>query len=294
VNVSGSQLKQFQKTVLNYYAQHGRHDLPWRQPEPGGSVNAYKILVSELMLQQTQVPRVIPKYQEFISLFPTVQSLAIVPLGQVIAAWSGLGYNRRAKYLHDAAQQIVQNHNGQVPNSIAELVKLPGVGHNTAGAVMAYAYNQPAVFIETNVRTVFIYHFFRDQKDIPDKRILHLVAQTLPEGKEQPKMRIHSAPGAMRKTIGLSHYRLWYWALMDYGSFLKQSQGNLSKLSKSYVKQSAFHGSRRQLRGQVLRDLAVKPTNLQHFTISDERLPEVLQQLEMEGLIQQNKGSYSL
>src|SRR5690348_14236826 len=109
-----SAVRQFQKTLREYYARYGRHDLPWRQPQPDGSFDPYKILVSEIMLQQTQVARVIPKYHEFLELFPTLQTLAEAGLGQVLRAWSGLGYNRRARYLHDTAKII--NRGSGFPN----------------------------------------------------------------------------------------------------------------------------------------------------------------------------------
>lgn len=264
----------FNEILWVYYAAHGRHDLPWRQPELDGTFNPYKILVSELMLQQTQVKRVIPKYHEFLMKFPTSARLAAAPLADVITLWSGLGYNRRAKFLWQAAQIIEQDFNSRFPTDFADLVKLPGVGKNTAGAIEAYAFNQPTVFIETNVRTVYIHHFFRDQSDIPDAAIHELLQMTLDT--EQP--------------------REFYWALMDYGSYLKQTVGNVSRYSKGYVKQSTFKGSRRQVRGQVLRALASGSMTEQELAagISDDRLPTVLQDLVAEQLIVQRDGHYDL
>ena len=262
----------FQAAVWGCYRQHGR-DLPWRRPEPDGSFDPYKILLSEIMLQQTQVSRVIPKFQAFLARFPSFAALASAPLSEVLVAWSGLGYNRRAKFLWQAAQQIMQSHGGRLPTTSAELTRLPGIGANTAGAVLAYAFNKPVVFIETNIRTVFIHHFFADKQGISDREILDLVARTLPDDA-----------------------RTWYWALMDYGSHLKQTVGNLNKLSKHYVKQSAFQGSRRQIRGQVLRLLGEKPRSpgsLQQ-AISDERLPDVLKALLDEGLIEKTASTYRL
>jgi A/G-specific adenine glycosylase len=265
---------EFRKTVWDYYEVHGRYDLPWRVPEADGSFDPYKILISEVMLQQTQVIRCIPIYQKLIYQFSTVSSLAAAPLSEVLIAWSGLGYNRRAKYLHQAAQMVVGDFNGKFPRSEAELVKLPGVGTNTAGAIMAYAFNEPVVFIETNIRTVFIHHFFKGEADIPDTAIAKLVEQTL----------------------DTQNPRVWYWALMDYGSFLKKSVGNLNTLSKHYVKQSPLEGSHRQIRGQVLRLLATTPlakVALVHH-IPDVRLPEILLELENEQLITQDAGVYRL
>jgi A/G-specific adenine glycosylase len=264
----------FQTVVWDYYQQHGRHAMSWRQPEADGSFDPYKIMVSELMLQQTQVSRVNPKYQEFLERFPTVDALAEAPLGDVLRAWSGLGYNRRAKFLHQAARQLVRDYNGEFPDNQTELVKLAGIGKATASAILAYAFDQPVVFVETNIRTVFIHHFFNDRTDIPDKELLEIIKESLPE----------------------EHYREWYWALMDYGSSLKKTVGNLNRQSKSYAKQSRFEGSLRQVRGQVLRSLG---GGSRRFTdlrseISDDRLDGVVAALVQEGMIRQQGGKLSL
>jgi A/G-specific adenine glycosylase len=265
---------QFQNTVWAYYLSQGRHDLPWRLSEAGGSFDAYKIMVSEVMLQQTQVSRVIPKYHDFIEKFPDVRHLKVAPQGEVLRAWSGLGYNRRAKFLHLAATEIVNHYDGVMPSTSRELIQLPGIGANTAGAIVAYAFNQPAVFIETNIRSVFIHHFFAGQATVADTAIVELVQQTLDQ--DQP--------------------REWYWALMDYGAYLKQTVPNPNTRSKHYSKQSQFQGSWRQLRGQVLRllsDHAYSKTLLSN-TIDDERLPLVLRELLDENLIQRQGNRYCL
>jgi A/G-specific adenine glycosylase len=259
------QQQAFQTTVREYYRVHGRHDLPWRLPEPGGRFDPYKVIVSELMLQQTQVSRVIPKYEAFLGRFPTVSSLAKAPLADVLRAWSGLGYNRRAKFLHQASQIITDDYNGEFPQDPAALQTLPGIGPNTAGAILAYAFNEPVIFVETNVRTVFIHHFFHDQTGISDKTILELVSQTL--DRRQP--------------------REWYWALMDYGSCLKQTVGNPNRRSRQYTAQSKFEGSRRQIRGQIIKLLgsnAYTKANLRQ-QIPDDRLESVIDELLQEGLI---------
>lgn len=265
----------FKETIWAYYGAHGRHDLPWRQARNDGSFDPYAIMVSELMLQQTQVNRVTPKFQHFMAQFPTVAQLAAAPLADVLQAWSGLGYNRRAKFLWQAAHQIMQDHHGQVPLDAAALVRLPGIGPNTAGALIAYAANRPVVFVETNIRTVFIYHFFADHAErVTDTALAALVQATLPED-----------------TI-----REWYWALMDYGTHLKQTVGNVGRQSTSYTKQSKFEGSRRQVRGQVLKHLGGGPQTLAQLRqyISDERLPAVLADLQAEGFIHQKQTQYCL
>jgi A/G-specific adenine glycosylase len=270
---------EFIEGIWEYYHTQGRFDLPWRLPEPDGSFDPYKILVSEIMLQQTQVSRVIPKYESFLLAFPTVESLANAPLGDVVRAWQGLGYNRRAKFLHQAAHRVVHEYAGEFPHTNTELVKLPGVGKNTAGAIMAYAWDIPVVFVETNIRTVVIHHFFADQTDIPDTAIRTIMESVVNE-------------------LAIRHEssREFYWAMMDYGTYIKQHVGNLNKLSKTYVKQSKFHGSNRQLRGALLRELAagVKTHNMLSNVFPDSRLDTVLGALEQEGLIHRRGDDFTL
>jgi A/G-specific adenine glycosylase len=265
----------FNREVLSYYQVRGRRDLPWRKPEPDGVFYPYKILVSELMLQQTQVPRVIPKFTQFIAQFPNTYALAHASLAEVLAVWNGLGYNRRAKFLWQAASIIENELHGGFPLTIDELVKLPGVGRNTAGAIMAYAYDEPVAFVETNIRSVFIYHFFKGHlAGVDDKAILDLVEQTLPN----------------------QDVRSWYWALMDYGTFLKQTVGNTARASKTYTKQSKFSGSRRQIRGRVIRLLLERQHTLDELyaNVQDDRLKGVLQELVHERLIRRIRNTYKI
>lgn len=257
---------QFTSTLWAFYDDHQRQ-LPWRQPEADGLFDAYKIMVSEIMLQQTQVTRVISKYQDFLAVFPSVRSVANAPLSAVLQLWSGLGYNRRAKFLWQAAGQLAPL---PQPWSYEQLVACPGIGPNTAAAIMAYAYNQARPFVETNIRTVYIHHFFPDDQAVPDKLILETVAQTIDQ--KRP--------------------REFFWALMDYGTHLKQVHGNISRQSKQYVKQSTFAGSHRQLRGAVLRELLEGTRQLDELTLAlpDDRLATVLDQLQAEGLIEHHNG----
>jgi len=259
-----------QEVVWDYFKQYGR-DMPWRQPEASGSFDPYKIMVSEIMLQQTQVSRVIPKYHAFIERFPTTNSLAQSSLADVLKLWSGLGYNRRAKYLHQAAQQIADK---PFPSTMHDLTSLPGIGTNTAAAILNYAYNQPTAFIETNIRTVYIHHYFSDHPGtISDKQLLPLVEETMDR----------------------EHPREWFWALMDYGAYLKSTIGNISRNSHHYTKQSSFQGSRRQIRGQIIKLLNQAPQDMASLArhISDERLASVLADLTKEGLIIRNKNLYN-
>lgn len=262
-SLSKPQIHSFQETVWAYFAAHPR-DMPWRSdPSP------YHVLVSELMLQQTQVSRVLPKYKAFLQQFPTAASLAEAPLAAVLVAWNGLGYNRRAKFLQAAAIKIVHDFDGQVPSTMSDLVSLPGVGKNTAGAILAYAFNQPVVFVETNIRTVFFHHFFADRDDIDDKEVQLLVEQT----------------------VDREHPREWYWALMDYGAHLKSTAGGRNAHSRQYTRQSKFEGSHRQLRGEVVRRL-VNGADVQD--LQDERLPLVIDELLREGFIERVDGQLRL
>ena len=216
---------EFRAIVLDHYREQGR-DLPWRK-----TYDPYKILVSEVMLQQTQTARVIPKYSSFLSLFPNLKALAGAPLEAVLTTWQGLGYNRRALALHRAAQTVWSEHQGRLPRGVSELERLPGIGPATAAAVCVFAYGQPLVFIETNIRSAYLYHFFPECSAVPDADILPLIEATL--DRDNP--------------------RDWYYALMDYGAWLKRTQPNPSRRSRHHATQAPFEGSRRQLRAQVLR-----------------------------------------
>lgn len=224
---SPADLKRLVRTVLMYHGRHGRHTLPWRQ-----TTDPYKIFVSEVMLQQTQVDRVIPYYKRFLREFPTIKSLAKSELTTVLKLWSGLGYNRRAKMLHEAAKEVNKNYGGRMPRARSELEGLRGVGPYTAGAIRAFAYNEPEVFIETNIRTVLLHELFPKSRKVTDKTLLPIL-ELLVEQVKNP--------------------RDWYSGLMDYGSFLKQEFPNPSRKSKHHVKQSKFEGSLRQVRGAILK-----------------------------------------
>lgn len=264
----------FQKTVYAFYANNAR-SLPWREPDSNGSFDPYKIMVSEIMLQQTQVSRVTPKYVEFIGSFPSVGVLARASLQEVMQQWQGLGYNRRARFLLEAAQTIVSDFGGSFPNDAKTLTRLPGIGSNTAAAIVVYSFNVPELFIETNIRTVYLHHFFSGQQQILDKQIL-----------EQ-----------LDKTIDRRNPRAWYWALMDYGSWLKKTVGNVNAIGSSqYKKQRPFAGSVRQVRGRVLKQLVEQPRSYQALVrlIADDRLDLVLQQLCAERLIEENADTFRI
>lgn len=250
----------FQKTVYRTYELHGRR-FPWRETD-----NPYHIVVSEVMLQQTQTERVLHKYDQFLQTFPDFTSLASASLESILAVWSGLGYNRRALNLKKTAEIVVEKYYGVLPSRLDLLVELPGIGRNTACAICAFAYCQPVVFIETNIRTVFIYFFFQNE-NVKDGDILPLV----------------------EKTLDRAHPREWYYALMDYGVLLKK-KSKPHKRSAHYRKQAPFEGSTRQVRGLILRTLLerqeVCDSELERILGKDpEVVEEILTRLEKEGFI---------
>ena len=251
----------FQTKILAYAAAHKR-DLPWRtpylQPDNQGYLDFYRVFLSEVMLQQTQVPRVIQKYHEFLDAFPTMFALAHATLPDVLRVWQGLGYNRRGKCLWQAAQKL-QTTNYKLHLNPAELDALPGIGPATAASIYCFAYNKPTVFIETNIRKVFIFHFFPDRDEVEDADLIPLV----------------------RETLDTINPREWYYALMDYGSYLSKMVPNPNRRSKHYVRQSKFEGSDRQVRGRLLRDHLVG----KKIVLQNERERTIWKTLQSEGLI---------
>jgi A/G-specific adenine glycosylase len=267
--LSSAQISTFRKKIHAYYGVHGR-DLPWRRTR-----NPYRILVSEIMLQQTQVGRVMEKYKEFLAAFPDFPSLAKAPLAKLLRIWSGMGYNRRALSLKALAQKVVEEHQGRLPLDEEKLLALPGIGRYTAGAVTAFAFNRPVVFMDTNIRRVYIHEFFHDREDIHDDEIMPLLAQTMDA--ENP--------------------RKWYNALMDYGTMLKRAQINPNRRSAHYAKQSPFENSNRQVRGSILK-LLVKEAPLTRVQIviktgmDPERIKKNLVLLVDEGFIKKTGRVY--
>lgn len=263
----------FRDTVWCVYEKHGR-TLPWRE------ANNYGIFVSEIMLQQTQATRVIPKYKQWIDRWSDFHDLASADRSAVLQAWQGLGFNRRAKFLHKSARQIVNDYEGSLPQSRDELQKLPGVGAYTSGALIAFCFNKPVVFVETNIRTVFIHHFFADTEDVTDTQIHKKLEETMPE----------------------DNIREWYYALMDYGTYLKKEVGNRNKQSKHYNSQSQFAGSNRQLRSELLRfildnqPVALKEitNNIKPETDRQKSIEDNLADLVSEEMITQKDQKYQI
>ncbi|HIH27178.1 MAG TPA: A/G-specific adenine glycosylase [Methanoregulaceae archaeon] len=218
---------EFREKIWRYYREY-RRDLPWRN-----TTDPYRILVSEIMLQQTQVDRVREKYHQFIGRFPDVRTLAEATTVEVLGVWQGLGYNRRALSLHRIAVQVERETGGRIPEDDASLRSMPGIGPYTSAAIQAFAFNKPVVMIETNIRRVYIHCFFGDRTGVADREILPLIEATL--DRENP--------------------REWYNALMDYGYCLGSHAENPNRRSRHYQRQAPFIGSNRQLRGKIIRTL---------------------------------------
>jgi A/G-specific adenine glycosylase len=283
------------KTVWSYYDLH-RRSMRWRD-----DTRPYYIVVSEIMLQQTQAHRVAPKFDSFVARFPDWSALAQASNKEVIAEWTGLGYNRRALYLKRIAEQVTSDPTYKFMHSeenVAsrkysateietlheKLLTLPGIGPNTAGSILAFAFNIPFPFIETNIRSVFIYHFFpRAKKKVSDVSLHPLIEEALrtPRAQKNP--------------------REWYYALMNYGSYLKKSQPNPSRKSVHHVKQKAFKGSNRELRSKLLQFIMkgpVKITAIRRYFLENDletkNLAENLSDLQREGFLASRKGIYSV
>jgi A/G-specific adenine glycosylase len=261
----------FQDLIYEHYHREPRN-LPWRKTR-----NPYRILVSELMLQQTQVERVLEKYKLFIRTFPDFSSLAVAPLIDILKVWQGLGYNRRAIALQKIARTVMGENRGSLPVSREELLKLPWIGEYTASAILTFTYNQPNVFIETNIRRVFIHLFFPDRANVSDAAILPLI----------------------EKTLDTTNPREWYYALMDYGVMLKKTAGNPNRKSAQYQKQTPFRGSNRQLRGMILKTLIKNPgiskkELIEKLNLDPEKIEKNLVLLLQEGFLKKKGNRFSI
>lgn len=184
------------------------------------------------MLQQTQVERVVPKYLEWIHRWPSWQSLAGSSRREVLAAWSGLGYNRRAIYLRESAKKVISEYSGQLPDSPEELMKFPGIGRYTSRAILIFARNHPLAAVDTNIRRVLI-HELKLPASISMGDIERIALKLLPKKQS----------------------RIWHYALMDYGALVLPRQ---IKRIQPLSRQSRFEGSLRQIRGEIIRQLTQK------------------------------------
>lgn len=255
--------ERFREVVREFY-EHSRRVMPWRETD-----DPYRILLSEFMLQQTQVSRVLPRYEAFLERFPTVESLAGAELSEVLDSWRGLGYNRRGKNLLECARIIVRDHAGRVPSEPKELSRLPGIGTYTAAAVAAFAFSRRVAVLETNIRRLVLHFFFPFREEpVSDAEVTRVVDRLVPgEG-----------------------VREWYYALMDYGAAIGRMFPNANRRSRSYKKQSPFAGSVRQVRGQIVRALAGSGVctlaELERMVgPTDERFLPAIQGLEADGMI---------
>lgn len=264
------EITSFQGFIWSFYVANKR-DFAWRNTE-----NPYYVVVSELMLQQTQTHRVEPKFEQFISEFPNFETLAQASLRNVLSLWQGLGYNRRGKYLQQIAQAVMHEHGGILPADPALLQKLPGIGPYTAGSICAFAFNKPTVFIETNIRAVYLHTFFKGVHKVPDAELLPFIAVTLD--------RVNP--------------REWYYALMDYGVELKKNGKNPNVRSKHHAVQSKFEGSDRQIRGRIIALLTKnEQLNLEDIVESidgnqQSRIERIVGQLCNDEMIKKDQDAY--
>jgi len=268
--LSTEEITAFRQFIWEFYATNKR-DFAWRN-----TLNPYRVVVSELMLQQTQTHRVEPKFEQFIVEFPDFESLAQASLRNVLSLWQGLGYNRRGKYLQEIAQAVMQEHGGSLPEETEKLRALPGIGPYTAGSICAFAFNKPTVFIETNIRAVYIHTFAKGAAKVPDSELLPLIEATVD----------HANP------------REWYYALMDYGVELKKGGKNPNVRSKHHTVQSKFEGSDRQIRGRIIALLTqYEKLGLDELVnlvdgMQGERVRCIVEQLCKDEMIQNKQNSY--
>ena len=263
---SPERIQEFQKKVFSFYKKYGR-ELPWRK-----TTDPYKILLSELMLQQTQVNRVILYYEKWISRWPTIHALASASLAEVLQAWMGLGYNTRAINLHKAARKIVAEFNNDVLEAMKQYKEIPGVGRYTSQAVQIFSTNANLVTVDTNIRRIFIKEFNLPEK-VSDKALWELAERCLPRGKS----------------------RDWHNALMDYGAlFLTAKKTGI----KPKTQQSQFEGSDRQIRARILRCLLKEKMSLSELEktvrIEQIRLRQILDKMMNEKIIMTKNNSYQL
>jgi len=270
----GLDTKTIQGFQQHIYAQYHANPrpMPWRDTH-----DPYRILLSEVMLQQTRVERVKYKYSEFLGAFPTLSDLAAAPLVDVLRVWQGLGYNRPSIALKRCPEELLTRFNGQFPSAISDLESLPGIGPYTARAVAVFAFGISAAFIETNIRTVFIHLFFHDHDKVSDREIMPLVTATL----------VHNNP------------REWYYALMDFGVTLKQLHPNPGRRSRHHSQQTRFEGSNRQQRSRLLRAVIASPgiSTLKLAVLLDAEQPDVernLGDMVREGFLYQEDSGYTV
>jgi A/G-specific adenine glycosylase len=260
-------LRDFGDELWDFYRTNKR-EFAWRN-----TTDPYAIVVSEIMLQQTQTKRVTEKFASFTQEFKTFKELADAPARAVLAEWVGLGYNRRGLALHGIAQRVTNEFDGQLPEDPEALETFKGLGPATAASIVSFAFNKPTVFIETNIRAVYLHTFFHDHQDVSDKELLPLI----------------------ELTVDQINPREWYYALMDYGVVLKKLYKNPSRKSKHHTVQSKFEGSDRQIRGAIVRALTKQTSATLKklyslFPNEEQRIEKILKNLCDEGFVVKNRN----
>lgn len=258
-------LRYFSDRIWAYYDLHGRQ-FPWRETR-----DPYRILLSELMLQQTQTERVLPKYQLFLEKWPDFHAMADSGLSEVLAAWRGLGYNRRALAIRNIALKS-EDYGWTLPADYEQLLQFPMIGPATAAAVMAFAYGKESIYLETNIRRVLIHQFFPSIDKVADRDLQKILRELL---------------------TFQSDVKQWYYALMDYGVYLKGHLVNPNRRSAHYQKQPTFANSNRQIRGLLLVVFTEQgslslPDVLQRLPFPKERVLSCLHALVEEGFIEEH------
>lgn len=267
------QIDTFQQKIFTWWKSHKR-DLPWRHTR-----DAYKIFVSEVMLQQTQVSRALPKYEEFLHAFPDVSALARASVADVLRVWKGMGYNRRALYMREAAKSVVAYHKGQFPTNEHDLCALSGLGRYTARAILVFAYEQDVAMVDTNIRQILVHEFF---SDVPQKeRIIEETADlVLPRGKSWD----------------------WHQALMDYGALELKNERPKVKKKSATVKRIPFRQTDRFFRGRIVDSLREKKmrssdlidSHVRLYRTKPESLARIIGKLKEDGLIEETNGYLTL
>lgn len=296
--LSPDRVEGFRREVMEFFRVHGR-TFPWRETR-----DPYAVMVSEFMLQQTQTARVTEKYAAWLERFPTVRSVAQAELSDVLSLWNGLGYNRRAKFLHEACKRICTEYGGIIPDDAETLDALPGIGAYTARAICAFAFGKAEVFVETNIRAVFIHCFFAGEAADGDGGENGGAGGGTGVGRDigpaSPAVSDSDILPLVEQTLDAENPRTWYYALMDYGAHLKKTAANPSRKSASYARQSAFRGSLREARGAILRQLSRQKGGLclgdigAGEGIDADRLEKAAAGLLAEGLIRKEGERYSL
>ncbi|MGM0432246.1 MAG: hypothetical protein ACQEQU_05975 [Spirochaetota bacterium] len=259
---SQASVRSFREYMYTHYEKNGR-SFPWRE-----TCDPYRILLSEMMLQQTQTQRVLKKYSQFLHMWPALSDLSQASLTDILTLWSGLGYNRRALALKKIAEISIENYQGGLPGNQEELLKLPMVGQATSAAILAFAFNKPSLYLETNIRRVLLYFFFSGREGVKDRELYPVLERVLD----------HHDP------------KRWYYALMDYGVLLKGLIPNPNRRSAHYARQAPFENSNRQVRGEILTLLTsmgrLSAGELQgRLAFPEEQVAACLQALEREGFL---------